>query len=205
MKGLLIKDFYMIRTYLRITLAIVLFFLFVGAVAENGTFYYVYSCMMAGIVPISLLSYDEREHWMDYAETMPLSATTIVLSKYLLGLVFACAITVLATLSHIVNCIRYAGGDLSAAANMAAVFFCLSLLPSILLMPVLICFGVEKGRLLYYVLFGGMFGILAILGLQDRFSLLKVGGSAFFVAAVFCALWVCSLLFSRAAYPKRER
>ena len=61
MTGLIRKDMYMMKTYFRITWVVVLIFLFVGAVNEKASFYHAYSCMMGGIVPISILRYDEKE------------------------------------------------------------------------------------------------------------------------------------------------
>lgn len=60
MKGLIRKDMYMMKTYFRITWVVVLIFLVVGALNEKASFYHAYSCMMGGIVPISILSYDEK-------------------------------------------------------------------------------------------------------------------------------------------------
>ena len=114
MKGLILKDMYMMKTYFRISWIVVLIFLVVGALNEKASFYHAYSCMMGGIVPISILSYDEKERWMDYADTLPLSAKTIVRSKYLFGLIFSIAVFVLATVSYAVNCVMHRGGDLSS-------------------------------------------------------------------------------------------
>lgn len=204
MKGLIRKDLYMMKTYFRISWLVVVLFLFVGAVNGKATFYHAYSCMMGGIMPISILSYDEKERWMDYADTLPLSARAIVRSKYLLGLIFSLAVTVLATVSYAVNCIKNLGGDLSAVPAKAAVFLFLSLLPAILLMPVLFKFGVEKGRILYYLLFGALFFFLALTGITDSIAP-DLSLSPFVLLAAAAVLWVVSLLISQAVYPKRAR
>lgn len=204
MKGLIRKDLYMMKTYFRISWLVVVLFLFVGAVNGKATFYHAYSCMMGGIMPISILSYDEKERWMDYADTLPLSARAIVRSKYLLGLIFSLAVTVLATVSYAVNCIKNLGADLSAVSAKAAVFLFLSLLPAILLMPVLFKFGVEKGRILYYLLFGALFFFLALTGFTDSIAP-DLSLSPFVLLAAAAVLWVVSLLISQAVYPKRAR
>lgn len=205
MKGLIRKDLYMMKTYFRISWVIVLIFLVVGAVNEKASFYYIYSCMMGGILPISLLSYDEKERWMDYADTLPVSTNTIVRSKYLLGLIFSVAVSVLATISYAIGCKVSRGGDLSGVPGMAVTFFCISLLPAILLMPVIFKFGVEKGRVLYYILFGMLFFFAALTGFSDQFSAPALSLHPLIAVVVFAALWVGSLLFSQIMYPRRER
>ena len=204
MRGLIRKDMYMMKTYFRISWIVVLIFLFVGAVNEKASFYHAYSCMMGGIVPISILSYDEKERWMDYADTLPLSAKTIVRSKYLFGLIFSIAVFVLATVSYAVNCAMHRGGDLSSVPAMASVFLFLSVLPAILLMPVLLKYGVEKGRILYYILFGALFAVVAVFGISDSFHpAADLSPAVLTVAAA--VLWVVSLTISQAVYPKRAR
>lgn len=205
MKGLIRKDLYMMKTYFRISWVIVLLFLFVGAVNEKASFYYIYSCMMGGILPISLLAYDEKERWMDYADTLPVSANTIVRSKYLLGLIFSLAVSVLATISYAVSCKVIHHSDLSGVPGMAITFFCISLLPAILLMPVLFKFGVEKGRVLYYIMFGALFFFAALTGFSDKFSAPALSLHPLIAVVIFAALWVGSLLFSQVLYPRRER
>ena len=205
MKGLIRKDLYMMKTYFRISWVIVLIFLVVGAVNEKASFYYIYSCIMGGILPISLLSYDEKERWMDYADTLPVSTNTVVRSKYLLGLIFSLAVSVLATISYAVSCRMNRGGDLSSVPGMAAVFFCISLLPAILLMPVIFKFGVEKGRILYYILFGVLFFFAALTGFSDSFSAPALSLHPLIAVAVFAVLWFGSMLFSQMTYPRRER
>ncbi|MCR4805705.1 MAG: ABC-2 transporter permease [Clostridia bacterium] len=204
MNGLILKDMYMMKKYFRFSWVVVGIFLIVGAINEQFSFYHAYSCMMGGIVPISVLSFDEKERWMDYADTLPLSANTIVRSKYLFGLIFSLAVTALAIVSYMVNCMKNRGGDLSSVPAMASVFFFLSMLPAILLMPVLFRFGVEKGRILYYVLFGTLFAIVALTGITDSFRpTLRLNPAIALIATVI--LWIVSLLLSQAAYPKRPR
>lgn len=205
MKGLIRKDMYMMKTYFRVSWVVILIFLLVGALNENASFYHAYSCMMGGIVPISILSYDEKERWMDYADTLPLSPKTIVRSKYLFGLIFSLGVTVLATVSYAVNCVKNRGGDLSPVPGTAAVFLLLSLLPAILLMPVLFKFGVERGRILYYIMFGGMFGVAAFSGMTGKLSVTGFHPHPLLMMLIAAVLWVASMLLSQVLYPKRYR
>ena len=59
MRALLLKDWYMARKYCDSYLFIVLVFLVLSFVSDNVIFY-TYPCMMTGLLPYTLYSYDER-------------------------------------------------------------------------------------------------------------------------------------------------
>ena len=56
--------------------------------------------MIAGILTMTLLSYDERDHWTQYSGTLPFTRAELVSCKYLIGLCFF-GITFLATLTAV--------------------------------------------------------------------------------------------------------
>ena len=114
-------------------------------------------------------------------------------------------VTVLATVSYAVNCVKNRGGDLSPVPGTAAVFLLLSLLPAILLMPVLFKFGVERGRILYYIMFGGMFGVAAFSGMTGKLSVTGFHPHPLLMMLIAAVLWVASMLLSQVLYPKRYR
>ncbi len=86
MKGLLLKDFYVMKRELRAFLFIIVFFTAFSFVGENNSFFMFYGLIMLPIVNISLISYDERSHWDSFLETTPVSRSTAVTEKYLLNL-----------------------------------------------------------------------------------------------------------------------
>ena len=88
MKGLLLKDLYMASKYCRAFLLIVVVFLAVSFFGDDNIFFVVYPAMIAGIVPVTLISYDERDKWDLYAGTLPYTGSQLVSSKYIIGLLF---------------------------------------------------------------------------------------------------------------------
>ena len=81
MKGLLLKDLYMAAKYCRAFLLIVVVFLAVSFFGDDNIFFVVYPAMIAGIVPVTLISYDERDKWDLYAGTLPYTGSQPVSSK----------------------------------------------------------------------------------------------------------------------------
>ena len=63
MIGLLRKDLYMTAAYCRTFLLILAVFLCVGFVNEENSFFVIYPMIIGMMLPVSILSYDERFKW----------------------------------------------------------------------------------------------------------------------------------------------
>ena len=81
MKGLLLKDLYMSAKYCRAFIAIVIIFLAVSFWGDGNAFFIIYPVLLAGIIPTSLISYDERHKWDKYSGTLPYSRAQLVSAK----------------------------------------------------------------------------------------------------------------------------
>ena len=85
MKGLLLKDYYMLLKYCRPYALIVLIF-GVCSLADGGNlFMLAYPAVLCGINSVSLVAYDEKSRWQQYCETMPYTRKQVVDSKYLMS------------------------------------------------------------------------------------------------------------------------
>ena len=63
MKGLILKDLYMMKHYCKSYLIIAIVFLIVSlSDTVANMFFLFYPCMLCGIIPINLLGYDERSN-----------------------------------------------------------------------------------------------------------------------------------------------
>ena len=86
MKGLLLKDWYMIKTYCKLYLVMAVLFLAASFVSSDNLFFVFYPCLLCGMIPVNLLAYDERSHWTQYSCTLPYTRAQLVCAKYLVGL-----------------------------------------------------------------------------------------------------------------------
>ena len=196
MKGLLRKDIYMLAKYNRLFLLAVLAMAVASAVTADS-FFTVYVCVLAGVLPITALSYDDREKWCTYCETMPVTRAQFVAEKYILALIVASAVTALLGAGRLIS-------GRSAALTPA-------LLPVILLVPSTVCLplffrlGAERGRAAYMIVI-----VLACVGAgvisQDgRGTQLSLGtGGTLAVLGGMAAVFAASWALSAAAYKKRE-
>ncbi len=93
MKGLLIKDVYMLRGYCRVFILLMLI-MFAALIFTGGSsFFILYTSVLTGTLPVTALSYDDREKWCVYCQTLPVTRAQYVAGKYVLGLgCAACAV-----------------------------------------------------------------------------------------------------------------
>ncbi len=72
MKALLLKDFYMMKKYCRSYLLVMI--IFAGLSVFDPTWWMSslsLLCLMAAMMPVTLLGYDERSHWNEYCAALP--------------------------------------------------------------------------------------------------------------------------------------
>lgn len=156
-KSLILKDLYMAKATSRFVLLFVLIIevLIAARMVGNAGFWMVYTGVLAGSVPLSMLHYDLGGGWRGYSATLPLTAGQLVSAKYLLGLLIGGGLFLLSLLSQGSAALYTGAGLLQALENglMAALVCCLS---NAFLLPLTIRFGAERARMAYYVLFIGM-------------------------------------------------
>lgn len=68
MKGLLLKDWYMMKKYCRAYLLIAVVFIAVSLFSNDNMFFVFYPCLLCGMIPVNLLAYDERSRWCNTVE-----------------------------------------------------------------------------------------------------------------------------------------
>ena len=95
MKGLFIKDFYVLRKMMLYFAVIIVVFSLLAAALKNVAFICGISFASATSVVFSAMSYDENDGWTAYVIASGINKKYIVLEKYLLGFSYCCICTVL--------------------------------------------------------------------------------------------------------------
>ena len=205
MKGLLRKDLYMILRYCRTLLVFCALFMVIGVFSGGeNSFFIIYPVLFGGVIPVTLISYDERFHWDRYCDTMPLRRSTVVDARYLMTLLCAGALY-LVTMAVQAGVLLPRGG--AAVLGQAAVLLpAVGLLPGALMLPIIYRWGVEKGRIAYYVLIA-VFTAGGIV-FADNWLETKPGAAGSGVGALSIMLTLvlfgASWLLSRRIYARRE-
>lgn len=154
MKGLLLKDFYMALKYCRVFLIVSVFCIVMSFLDSDNLFLAFYSCMLCGMIPVSLLAYDERSRWLQYSETMPYSRAEIVSAKYLIGLIAQTTVLLLISAGLAVRLITAGAFNFGVFITVILLMLIISLISSSFPLPFIFKFGVEKGRIAYYIIVG---------------------------------------------------
>lgn len=154
MKGLLLKDWYMMKKYCRSYLFITVVFIAVSLFESENMIFIFYPCMLCGMIPVNLLAYDERSRWMQYSGTLPYTKDQIVCGKYLIGLITQLSVFVITGLAHAVNTLIAGNFLWGEFAVLMLMLLFVSMLSSSICLPFVFKLGVEKGRMAYYIMIG---------------------------------------------------
>lgn len=207
MKGLLLKDWYVLNKNCRSMFLIIVVFSICSAVTSNY-FYVFYPILLASILPVTLISYDERAKWQRYAETMPYKRSEIVSGKYIMLLLVLAGTAVFMILTVFVASFFKKDVNMMESMKLITAIFFIGLAPSSIMLPVVFKFGVEKGRIAYYFLIGLVFAMAAILstfmvkGESNITDILYL--SNIWLPAAGIILFIISWFVSVQLYKKRE-
>ena len=88
MKGLLLKDAYQIWHYAKgvIVAAVVMMGAGVVTIMNGANFFIVYAGFFLGMMPMTLLAYDQASKFSEYSAVLPVTKEQLVGSKYIIGL-----------------------------------------------------------------------------------------------------------------------
>ena len=202
MKGLILKDMIMLWKYAKAILIIVAVFTLMPLTGNDNIFFVAYPGIITGMLPMTLLTYDEMERFCSWCDSLPVTRKQYVSAKYLVGLIIGGGTVLVAVVSQILRVVTTNGhwGDLWPLI----LFLCgMSILAPAVMLPFAFRFGTQKGRLVYYIVIGGSFAITSITAQNGGFSASAEGSMIVFFAAaavVYLLSWILSVKF----YQKRE-
>ena len=213
MKGLLLKDAYQMWCYTRWIILVSIAMMLMGTfpMKEGSNFFVMYGGLLLGILPMSLLAYDQSGRFSAYSAALPVTKEQLVSGKYLIGL---CGMA----LAELLSMAALAAAQLLwgtvtvqfAVATLIQVSM-LTLLGNIILLPLTYRFGYEKARYVYYLSIGMLaclMGIAVSSGGTLLNSILPAHGSLWVLVVVLAAalaLYAASWRLSVAWYGKAEQ
>ena len=204
MIGLLRKDLYMAWAYCKTFLLILAVFIAAGLAREENSFFILYPMIIGMMLPVSLISYDERFKWHLACDAMPVSRAVVVSSKYVLTLLtvlLVFALTMLAQwfrLSHL--------GAVEQLRALPGILLPMGLVGPAILMPVIFRLGVEKGRIFYFVLVGVVCAAAVFFGSGQNpvNPTAEIALPGWVLVLVSLGIFLLSWPLSIALYKKRE-
>lgn len=207
MKGLILKDIYLLKGYCKIYFLLIVIFTVSSFWNWDNFFLLLYPCILGTIIPVTLLSYDERSHWETYCSTLPYTRAQMVSGKYIIGL--AVQILVFLLISAVQFIRMGTSGELRGGEYLflATLILLLGGLSTSFTMPVMFKLGVEKGRMVYYIILGASCSILFLipyLNTETQFTSLPPTPLLGLLCLLTLGLYVLSWHLSIVFYQKRE-
>lgn len=200
MKALIQKDIYVLWKQMRVLLLIMLVLM-----VSNGSFGALFVVIWCAMLPYTAMAYDERCKWDQLAAMMPYSTQDLVLSKYVLGWLCMAAAAALALVSRVI--IRGTGLPLETGTPGDVVLgVCGGLSILAVTLPLMLRFGVERGRMMMVVM------VILVCGLSGGLSyVMESGGWAVLSGPVQAMGLVAALVLTAISVPlsmklyRRER
>lgn len=153
MKGLIIKDFIILKKTMKMFLIISVLYFFIAISTDDPYFFTSMMTVLLAITTISLFSYDNMAKWDVYALTMPIDRRKIIEARYLTMLLLTLTGAAVSTVMTAVISL-YSKNDLSAQnfINIGYASLAIILIMSIMI-PFVIKMGVERARLIFVTVY----------------------------------------------------
>ena len=161
-------------------------------------FFILYLVMFSGMIPVTLQSYDEKSRWSEYSQALPYTPAQLVSVKYLDGLLAFGVTIVLFTVTQVIIATKTGVFDMGQYLSKLAVFWSLFTVCTSITLPLIFRYGVEKGRIGYYVALAVVCAFVAASGIifQDspiQLPTLPLAGLVMVSIAVYIVLWMFSI------------
>ena len=208
MIGLMRKDLFVADKSGRMLLVLAVVF---SVIPGMGNFGSTYAMMLALMMPLTSVAYDERSKWDKYAAMLPYTQGQIVWSKYLLTYIYTLLGGGIIVVGTFLRGITTGAADWKETLEMTVMMGVAMLFVMAIGLPVIYRFGSEKGRFAMIVVMGIGIGVaLGIVNVLDKLPelpklpSLPLPAIAAIVAVLAAAATYVSFRTSVRFYRKRQ-
>lgn len=208
MIGLIKKDLLIIKNNAKALLVIVLMNIIFSFTCDSDITFII--PFLAVVLHISTFSYDDFNNWNAYAITLPQGRKKIVQAKYLSVFLASLLVAIFSILISLTVSISKNSLDLndllsSTATSLVAISIIISLL-----IPFILKYGSEKGRI---IIFAFVFGFIGLVAIISKLTTIKIPSSILtllnnygeVILIIFSILiLIVSYLISQKIYSKKE-
>lgn len=205
MKGLLLKDWYMLIKCGTGSMIVCLLFFAISIFGNGNLFFEVYPLILVGTIPVTLISYDERSGWLSYGNTFPYSRKQFVSVKYIYALGMFVVMMLLAVAVQLLRGILY-GADMHV--NLSLLFGgAVGLIPPAIMLPIVFSFGSEKGRIAYVAVIAVACAVLPLLNMatENYMMYTNITTACFAAFPIALLIFAVSWLLSIKCFEGREQ
>ena len=156
MKGLLIKDFRLMRGQMTFFLAIIAISILTAVTSSNTLFAISFLGFVCPMFVLSSISYDEFDNGNAFLFSLPITRKGYVFEKYIFGLILSIAALIFATAVCLIISVIKNTVSINEIFITALTVFPAELLILSLMLPFQLKFGAEKGRIAIIAVLGGV-------------------------------------------------
>ena len=156
MKGLLLKDAYQALYYAKMVVVAAVVMMGVGVISmmNGANFFIVYAGFLLGMMPMTLLAYDQASKFSEYSGVLPVTKEQLVGSKYIIGLCGLVLAEAFAAAALGVAQLHWVAVDGALVISTLVQVGMTTLLGSTILLPLSYRFGYEKAKYAFYLMVG---------------------------------------------------
>lgn len=163
MKGLLIKDFRLMRGQRTFFLAIIAISILTAVTSSNTLFAISFLGFVCPMFVLSSISYDEFDNGNAFLFSLPITRKGYVFEKYIFGLILSISALIFSTAVCLIISVIKNTVSINEIFITALTVFPAELLILSLMLPFQLKFGAEKGRIAIIAVLGGVSVISVIL------------------------------------------
>lgn len=185
MRGLLVKDFRLLRQRARFFVVLLIVALLVGTARHDSTFVVSYLTLVMGIFAASSISYDEYDNCYCFLLTLPIDRRAYTREKYLFGILLGVSAWLVGIAIHC-GAVVYHGQQANLASNLleALLYIPMFLLLNSLIFPFQLKYGAERGRMALLVAVGIFVVALLAVNRMARAAGLPIGELASYLSGM---------------------
>ncbi len=218
MKGLLIKDVRLLASQKNFFVVVIVVALIVMITTENPSFAVGYVTFLFPMFTLSTISYDEFDNGYAFLFTLPITRKEYVFEKYIYGLLMGGISWLCVTLITMIYQMAAVPGFQAKEwlVSSACMISIMVLLLSVVI-PLVMKFGGEKGRIVLMMIIGAFIAVVFVLnacfdsmqmdlgeGLEQVFLLLESGAALGIVCVVMIIILLLSIKISMRIMRKKE-
>ncbi len=216
MKGLLIKDFKLMKgqkNFFLIIIAVVIGMMFFS---DDIVFPLGFLTFIVSLFTLSTVSYDEFDNGYPFLFSLPVTRPTYIIEKYCLGLILGLGAWIAAGILAGITGMLKGTVSLHDVIVSALIILILMFLIQAVMLPFQIKFGGEKGRIAIIASIGLLFVIGVVIvkvseslnmdpaGIINRLPALGIGAAAALAITVAIILWLISMKISISIINRKE-
>ncbi|MBR1597342.1 MAG: ABC-2 transporter permease [Lachnospiraceae bacterium] len=216
MKGLLIKDFKLMKNQGRSYIMIALMCVIMGISLDDWVFVVGYMTGIGGLFALGSISYDEFDNGYSFLFSLPVTRRGYAVEKYGFGILMGVCTWLFALVTVIVTGSLRQTVTVKEVLPQAGIFLPVLLILMAVMLPFHLKYGGEKGRIAIFICFGAFFVIVFVMkklvdvsrinvsSVISRLSEMGVGVLYLLIFAVSLVILLISLRISIGIMEKKE-